>query len=414
MKKIFTILLSAAMVLFAASCTQVEKTVVSTGESVAPVIVSGSTASGLSATYTPGQLVINGETVARKLMHHFFAAVKIDSADVSIAVASKDNPESNTVTATAATVNSLLVSRGFENGSQVHVVFVLRAGLSDVANTGFVDSEETLEMDVTVKAVVEELTYFADYSDYTEVSKWSVIGAITSIECNWDADHEVFMKTNGVAYVYEGLELKASDQFKFRYNADWGTNIGAEGSVEPFKVALGTEYPGAGGGKNLAVAEDGVYDLFVIRDSTKTEAEAKPEDYVYKVIKHYDNPYKDWTASDVWTVIGSIVSIGCNWDADHEAPMISDGTWWVCRNLELKSTDEFKFRKDHDWAVNIGLDGDKAAAAPLGVLNTGKGGGPNIMVAEDGKYDLLVKPAAAEGEDDVFEICVAGTVPVFE
>lgn len=393
------------MVLFAASCTQVEKTVVSTGESVAPVIVSGSTASGLSATYTPGQLVINGETVARKLMHHFFAAVKIDSADVSIAVASKDNPESNTVTAPAATVNSLLVSRGFENGSQVHVVFVLRAGLSDVANTGFVDSEETLEMDVTVKAVVEELTYFADYSDYTEVSKWSVIGAIESTGNSWNQDEA--MKTNGVAHVYEGLELKASDQFKFRYNADWGTNIGAEGSVEPFKVALGTEYPGAGGGKNLAVSEDGVYDLFVIRDSTKTEAEAKPEDYVYKVIKHYDNPYKDWTASDVWSVIGSIASTGNSWGNDE--PMISNGKWWVCRKLKLTSKDEFKFRKDHDWGVNIGLDGDKAAAAPLGVLNTGKGGGPNIMVAEDGTYDLLVNP-----EDNVFEICVAGTVPVFE
>jgi len=407
MKKIFTILLSAAMVLFAASCTQVEKTVVSTGESVAPVIVSGSTASGLSATYTPGQLVINGETVARKLMHHFFAAVKIDSADVSIAVASKDNPETNTVTAPAATVNSLLVSRGFENGSQVHVVFVLRAGLSDVANTGFVDSEETLEMDVTVKAVVEELTYFADYSDYTEVSKWSVIGAITSIECNWDADHEVFMKTNGVAHVYEGLELKASDQFKFRYNADWGTNIGAEGSVEPFKVALGTEYPGAGGGKNLAVSEDGVYDLFVIRDSTKTEAEAKPEDYVYKVIKHYDNPYKDWTASDVWSVIGSIASTGNSWGNDE--PMISNGKWWVCRNLKLTSKDEFKFRKDHDWGVNIGHEGKDAAAMALGVLITGKGGGGNIQVPDDGTYDLLVNP-----EDNVFEICVAGTVPVFE
>lgn len=409
MKKIFTILLSAAMVLFAASCTQVEKTVVSTGESVAPVIVSGSTASGLSATYTPGQLVINGETVARKLMHHFFAAVKIDSADVSIAVASKDNPESNTVTATAATVNSLLVSRGFENGSQVHVVFVLRAGLSDVANTGFVDSEETLEMDVTVKAVVEELSYFADYSDYTEVSKWSVIGSIASTENGWNKDEA--MKTNGIAHVCEGLALAADDEFKFRYEADWGTNIGLD-AKDPTAVAIGNEYPGKGGGANIKVPEDGVYDLFVIRDSLKTEAEAKPEDYIFKVIKHYDNPYKDWTASDVWSVIGSIASTGNGWNQDE--PMISNGTWWVCRNLKLTSEDEFKFRKDHDWGVNIGLDGDKAAAAPLGVLNTGKGGGPNIMVAEDGTYDLLVKPAAAEGEDDVFEICVAGTVPVFE
>ena len=94
--------------------------------------------------------------------------------------------------------------------------------------------------------------------------------------------------------------------------------------------------------------------------------------------------------------------------------MISNGTWWVCRKLKLTSKDEFKFRKDHDWGVNIGHEGKDPAAMALGVLITGKGGGGNIMVAEDGTYDLLVKPAAAEGEDDVFEICVAGTVPVFE
>ena len=408
MKKIFTILLTAAMVL-AASCTQVEKTFVSSGKSVAPVIVAGSASGGLTATYTPGELVVNGKTVDRKLVHHFFAAVKFNDSEVSIAVPSKDNIETNTVTATAATVNSLLVSRGFENGAQVKVTFVLRAGLSDVANTGFVDSESTLEMDVTVKAVVDELKYFADYSDYTEVSKWSVIGSIASTGNNWNQDEA--MKTNGLAHVCEGLELSADDQFKFRFEGSWDTNIGLD-AKDPTAVALGNEYPGKGGGANIKVPEDGVYDLFVIRDSLKTEAEATPEDYIFKVIKHYDNPYKTWTASDVWSVIGSINSTGNNWNQDE--PMISDGTWWVCRNLELKSTDEFKFRKDHNWDVNIGLDQKEKGTTGLAVLVTGKGGGANIMVAEDGKYDLLVKPAAAEGEDDIFEICVAGTVPVFE
>lgn len=394
----------------AASCTQVDKTVVSSGKSVAPVIVAGSTAGGLTATYTPGELVVNGETVARKLVYHFFAAVKINDTDVSLAVASKDNTETNTVTATAATINSLLVSRGYENGTQVKVIFVLRAGLSSVANTGYVDSEETLEMDITVKAVVDELKYFSDYSDYTEVSRWSVIGSITSTGNGWNKDEA--MKTNGVAHVCEGLELKSTDQFKFRYDAGWDTNIGAEGGTEPFVMAIGAEYPGAGGGKNLAVPEDGVYDLFVIRDESKTEAEAAPEDYIYKIIRHYDNPYKDWTASDVWGVIGTIASTGNNWNQDE--PMISNGTWWVCRNLELTASDEFKFRKDHGWTVNIGLDAETPGTTGLGVLVTGKGDGENIKVAEDGKYDLLVKPAAAEGEDDIFEICVAGTVPVFE
>ena len=302
----------------AASCTQVDKTVVSGGKSVAPVILSGSAAGGLTATYTPGELVINGETVARKLMHHFFAAVKINDSEVSIAVPSKDNIETNTVTATAATVNSLLISRGYENGAQVKVTFVLRAGLSDVANAGFVDSEDKLEMDITVKSVVDELKYFADYSDYTEVSKWSVIGSIASTENGWNKDEA--MKTNGIAHVCEGLALAAGDEFKFRYEADWGTNIGLD-AKDPTAVAIGNEYPGKGGGANIKVPEDGVYDLFVIRDSLKTEAEAKPEDYIFKVIKHYDNPYKEWTASDVWSVIGSIASTGNSWNQDE--PMIS-------------------------------------------------------------------------------------------
>ena len=413
MKKIFTILLSSVMVLFAASCTQMEKTIVSTGKSIAPIIIGDpSTANGLSATYTPGVLFVNGDTVARKLVHHFFAAVKIDSTDVSIAVPSKDDQKTNTVTATAAAINSLLVSRGFENGTKVHMVFVLRAGMSDVATTGCVDSEDNLEMDLTVKAGGVGYKWFdPDYSKYTEVSKWSVIGKIESTGNEWGNDEA--MKTNGVAHVCEALELKTTDQFKFRFDGSWDTNIGAEGSKEPFVMDVETEYPGVGKGKNLAVPEDGKYDLFVIRDTTKTEAEAKPEDYIFKVIKHYDNPYKEWTASDVWSVIGSIASTGNGWNQDE--PMISNGTWWVCRNLELKSTDEFKFRKDHAWDVNVGLNKDKSAAViSLGTLYTGLGDGGNLKVPEDGKYDLLVKPAASADEDDIFEICVAGTVPVFE
>ena len=405
MKRII-ILLTAALALLAASCTQMDKTIVSSSDSIAPVPVF----TGLSATYTPATIVIDGKEVDTLLVYHFFAAVKFNDTPVSIAVPSKDDQKTNTVKAAAESVNSILVSRGFENGEMVAVTFVLRAGLSANANTGFIDSKETLVQNFMVKAGGEELNYFADYSDYTEASKWSVIGSIASTGNGWDKDEA--MKTNGIAHVCEGLELAATDQFKFRFDGSWDTNIGAEGNDDPTVLAPGTEYPGAGGGKNLAVPEDGVYDLFVIRDKSKTEAEAKPEDYVFKIVKHYDNPYKEWTASDVWSVIGSIASTGNSWGQDE--PMISNGTWWVCRNLELTSTDEFKFRKDHNWDVNIGLDQKEKGTTGLAVLVTGKGGGANIMVAEDGKYDLLVKPAAAEGEDDFFEICVAGTVPVFE
>lgn len=393
------ILLTAALALLAASCTQVEKLTVSTADGIAPVPVFN----GLSATYTPATFYIDGKEVDTLLVNHFFAAVKFDDTPVSVAVTSKDDQKTNTVTAASATVNSILVSRGFENGTSVKVTFVLRAGLSSNANTGFIDSEETVEMSFVVKAASEELTYFADYSDYTETSRWSVIGSIASTGNGWDKDEA--MKTNGEAHVCEGLELTAKDEFKFRLDGAWTTNIGYDGD-KATAVTIGTEYTGKGGGPNIMVPEDGVYDLFVYGDTYV------PEECTFKVVKHYDNPYKEWTASDVWSVIGSIASTGNSWDKDE--PMISNGTWWVCRNLELTAKDEFKFRKDAAWTVNVGLDAKEAGTTALATLITGKGGGPNIKVAEDGKYDLLVKPAAAEGEDDIFEICVAGTVPVFE
>ena len=383
--------------MLAASCTQLEKTIVSTGKSIAPVPVF----SDLSASYVPATLYIDGNEVDSSLVYHFFAAVKFNDSDVNIAVASKDDQETNTVSTTATTVNSLLVSRGFENGAQVKVTFVLRAALSANANNGCIDSEEKLEMTFVVTAGGDD----DFYPDYTGTSKWSVIGAIASTGNAWNKDES--MKTNGTAHVCVGLELKADDQFKFRYDGKWDTNIGAEGSTEPFVVTLGTEYPGAGGGKNLSVAEDGVYDLFVIRDESKTEEEAKPEDYTFKVIVHPENPYKGWSPSTEWSVIGAIASTGNAWNKDE--PMTSNGTWWVCRNIELTTTDEFKFRKDAGWTVNIGCNADEATAATLATLLEGKQDGKNIKVPADGKYDLLVNPT-----ENVYEVCEAGTVPVFE
>ena len=396
MKRII-ILLTAALALLAASCTQVEKLTVSTADGIAPVPVFN----GLSATYTPATFYIDGKEVDTLLVNHFFAAVKFNDTPVSVAVPSKDDQKTNTVTAASATVNSILVSRGFENGTSVKVTFVLRAGLSSNANTGFIDSKETVEMSFVVKAASEELTYFADYSDYTETSRWSVIGKIASTGNGWDKDEA--MKTNGEAHVCEGLELAEGDEFKFRLDADWGTNIGLNEDKSAAVLTVGKEYPALNDGGNLKVPEDGVYDLFVYGDTYV------PEECTFKIIKHYDNPYKDWTASDVWSVIGSISSTGNGWNQDE--PMISNGTWWVCRNLELAAKDEFKFRKDHDWGVNVGLNEDKSTAViSLGTLYTGLNDGGNLQVAEDGKYDLLVKP----GDEPVFEICVAGTVPVFE
>ena len=100
------------------------------------------------------------------------------------------------------------------------------------------------------------------------------------------------------------------------------------------------------------------------------------------------DPRSAMTQDSPWSVIGSIASTGNGWDSDE--PMVTDGTWHAALGLELTSSDEFKFRRDSDWEVNFG--GNFAALGEAFALTQD---GPNILVAEDGTYDLFLNPDAA-------------------
>ena len=100
------------------------------------------------------------------------------------------------------------------------------------------------------------------------------------------------------------------------------------------------------------------------------------------------DPRSKMTETSPWSIIGSIASTGNSWNADE--PMVTDGTWHACLGLAVGAGDEFKFRKDADWAVNFG--GDFAA---LGEAFAVKQDGANIKGLEDGTYDLFLNPETA-------------------
>ena len=186
---------------------------------------------------------------------------------------------------------------------------------------------------------------FETYPGFDEISTWSVIGNIPSVPMEWNKD--IQMTTDGEWHVAEGVVLTTADQFKFRKDVSWDTNIGATGDTEPFVVELDTEYEGAGGGKNLAVPADGTYDLLV-----------NPDANVYKVVESLggksplvggDTPEPGKPA--VWSLIGTIG--GTSWDTDTDMTNTS-GDIWVARLVTLTANDEFKIRADHDWAENYG------------------------------------------------------------
>jgi len=86
-------------------------------------------------------------------------------------------------------------------------------------------------------------------------SPWGVIGSIASTGNSWGADEP--MLTDGTWHVCLGLALGAGDEFKFRKDADWGTNFG--GTFE----ALGEPFAVTQDGANIKGFEDGTYDLFL-------------------------------------------------------------------------------------------------------------------------------------------------------
>ena len=99
------------------------------------------------------------------------------------------------------------------------------------------------------------------------------------------------------------------------------------------------------------------------------------------------SPYAEYTEDSDWSVIGSLSAYEMSWDGDLN--MWTDGSNHVAAHITLKAGDEFKFRKDQSWDVNLGgtfseLDSEFAVEQ----------GGANIVVGKDGVYDLFVNPTA--------------------
>ncbi len=217
---------------------------------------------------------------------------------------------------------------------------------------------------------------FETYPGFDEISNWSVIGAIASFEMEWNKD--IQMITDGEWHVAEGVVLTPEDQFKFRMDQKWDTNIGAAGDTEPFVVTLGEEYSGAAGGKNLAVAVDGAYDLL-----------CNPATNSFMVVESLggkspliggDEPEPEPEEVKGWNIIG------LNGDWENDILATNDGDLWTAY-ITAEAETEFKWRKDGGWDENYG-----GVMVALGEPFEAVAGGDNIKVAA-GFYKVVLDVA---------------------
>ena len=371
MKKIFSILFAAVVALLATACYP-EDEMATFYKTTAKAPVVGSYEMGtkaLSVAYTPGSFNMGFND--KMPVNHKLLIITADGKNVekSVTTTNKDN----VLTASVTALSNALVSLGYQEDQTANFEMVIRATMQNAAQdngrNGYVDSKER----ITVNNFVVTFPKGSPYLEYTATSNWSVIGSIAAYEMSWDKDLEMWATEDGMQHVAKYVKLSAGDEFKFRQDQAWGVNMGGDfGSLDsPFGVSQD--------GPNIKAPADGYYDLWLdLNAGTAMLSEA----YV---------AYPGCTEESNWTVIGSLSQYNISWDND--LPMLTDGNVHVAQGIKLAASDEFKFRQDKGWTVNLGGD-----FGSLGTDFAVSQDGPNIKVGGDGVFDLIVNPGAGTAQ----------------
>ena len=222
-------------------------------------------------------------------------------------------------------------------------------------------------------ATVEEA--YDPYPDYTKVSAWSVIGKLSILEIDWNADVAMACDDSGEKHAAFGVSLGKDDEFKFRKDAAWAENFGGTYG------ALDTAFDAVADGDNIKIGAEGKYDLFLnTKDNNITVSEACGLKISAPIVA--DKPDTPDTPVEVtgWNIIG----LNGDWDNDVLATE-KDGVWTAY--ITAAEATAFKWRKDAGWDANYGIE--DGATYTFGTAFAAVSGGKDINI-EAGFYKVVL------------------------
>ncbi|MBO6064112.1 MAG: hypothetical protein J6P62_09095, partial [Bacteroidales bacterium] len=146
----------------------------------------------------------------------------------------------------------------------------------------------------------------------------------------------------------------------------------------------------------------------VARDNRRngfTESDGSINISDYEIFLPSGDPYARYTEKSEWGLVGSFNG----WGSDPDVEMWTNGTLHVAKGVTLAAGDEVKYRKNSSWDENFGY-AEGVSSYTLGEEFAVAGGGANIVIAEDGRYDLFLDPVAGTakiivsvaGQDDPY------------
>ena len=212
-----------------------------------------------------------------------------------------------------------------------------------------------------------------------------IVGAFNG----WNAA-DASMKMNYNDYLcrfWIDMTFSEATELKFTCDDSWDINWGGENGET------------AAGGANIAV-EPGSYRIYLNLNKGQYEFSSSMFGKDEPVGEGGNEPEPVWEG---WGVVGTING----WGSESDVHMSTVGAFWVAKGVSLAADDQFKFRKDEDWGVNIGAESDNEPfVVEVGTKYVGTAGGKNLSVPADGKYDLYVNP-----DEMTFYVMAEGEVP---
>lgn len=208
------------------------------------------------------------------------------------------------------------------------------------------------------------------------VDYWAVVGSMTG---NWNS--EIGMTLDGDWYVAEGIELTATDQFKFRANGDaeWTINRGAEGAADGVIIADNVETTVVQGGKNFAVAIDGVYSLYINKYANKAKVVRTGDIVIEEPGTTTPGENSEWA---VYAQFGSET-----WSEVMMKTTTREGLF-VVENTTMEAYNKLLIKKynDSDWKVKYGSYNVNYIKPDRYFAVASNGG--DIFVEAAGTYDI--------------------------
>ena len=247
-----------------------------------------------------------------------------------------------------------VVPQNFEKG------FAVELELDGVGVVQVKKLETAYELKPNTIVNLGELEYVAVTPEH---SGWSLPGGYNG----WNTA-DTFLYEEGDYYVAKNVSgLNAG--FKFQH-AEYGwKGVGSEAAV-----AAG-QWHKLNGDSNISLVDAKAYDIYMTKDGTQFQAVAAGS----------PAPEAPVVVADYWGLIGTMAN--SNWSTDIK--LAEEGDYLVVRSVALKTTDEFKFRKNGLW------DEQKIAKGALASANTEydfvDAGSGNMKISAAGTYDIYVK-----------------------